>query len=517
MIKLRVIFKISLFSLIGMMSVHSHSFTRDDVADKTKPIWTDFTANLHHQFVSQTPFRGLNVVLCTVNNSAYQDFTNFKADDGDVSQAYKANLNDNDCSTNEGDDAYIFRSTQDNSEAALVIESWIINNGMDRSRLILEEEASDSNPFGVMSVIRNIFDSDGVSLYRLTAKSERLASSSVQYKMTTWVDSHLISQSRAIGYSSEFYASNIIYEEGDAGYGTVSGFTFNEAAAMPFPQGTPATINTTNLSFNSDFFLYQESIRRSGVTNWDSPEVCLDRDSSWRYVPSFGYGIYDSNGDRFQGGQVTYSNEGVLESFAAGGTNAQIPTVCRAIEDGTLAANCGYEFAPDGTPVGIALTGAELIPAFDIPDGGLVTGSDGTEYLVRQLKPRTVYAQVAIENCTGLFLQETLATPDHRFSESIEGEVPPSGALLVNAYELGDSIGDPNFSGAIYSADVDLDNDNVPNYLDAFPEDTNKSTDADYDGVEDGDDETVSQTIFQLPDYSELEMQDYPEKGTLEN
>jgi len=518
MTKLILSSKRALFILLAIAATYTSAFTRDDVTDKTKPIWTDFTADLYHQFVSQTAFRGLNVALCTFNSSEYQDFTNFKAgEDGSTSQAYKANLNDNDCSVNEGHYAYIFRSTQQDSDSPLIIESWLKGLSMDRAKLTVEEEVSDANPFGIMSVVRNVFGLAGTSLYRLSTQSQRLDDSTIQYKMMTWVDGHLISQSTPIGQQSEFYSSNIIYQENNSGYGTVSGFVFIEQPEMTFPDGIPYRINTTNLAFNPDFFLYQETVRVMNGANWSSAEVCLDRDSSWRYIPNFGYGVYDANGDRFAGGQVTYNNQGVLESFFAAGTSANVPTACRSIEDGSSATNCDYEYDESGIPVGIALTGAEMIPAFDIPDGALVTGDDGTEYLVRQLKPRTVYAQVAIENCAGLSLQETLSTPDHTFAQALDGDVPATGAMMVNAYEAGDSIGDPSFLGAVYDADGDADGDDVPNYRDAFPEDADKSVDADYDGVDDAEDSDVAQTIYQLPDYSDLVMQDYPEKGTKEN
>ena len=515
--KLIISSKTALVTLLVMITTHASGFTRDDVTDKSKPIWTDFTADLYHQFVSQTPFRGLNVALCTFNSSEYQNFTNFKAgEDGATSQAYKANLNDNNCSVNESNDSYIFRSTQQDSDSPLIIESWLEGLSMDRAKLTLEEEVSDANPFGIMSVVRNVFSANAVSLYRLATQSQRLDDSKIQYKMMTWVDAHLVSQSTPVGQQSEFYSSNIIYQENNSGHGTVSGLVFVEQPGSSFPDGAPARINTTNLAFNSEFFLYQESVRQN-ANNWSSAEVCLDRDASWRYVPNFGYGIYDANGDRFGGGQVTYNNQGVLESFFAAGTIAQVPTACRSIEDGSPAANCDFEYDQSGNPVGIALTGAEMIPAFDIPDGALVTGDDGNEYLVRQLKPRTVYAQVAVENCAGLSLQETLATPDHTFAEALDGDVPATGALLVNAYEAGDTAGDPSFSGAVYDADEDADGDDVPNYLDAFPEDADKSVDVDYDGIDDAEDDDVAQTVYQLPDYSELVMQDYPEKGTKKN
>jgi hypothetical protein len=516
--KLIISSKTALVALLVMITTHASGFTRDDVTDKSKPIWTDFTVDLYHQFVSQTPFSGLNKALCTFNNSEYQNFTNFKVgEDGATSQAYKANLNDNDCSINESNDAYIFRSTQRDSDSPLIIESWLGGLSMDRAKLTVEEEVSDANPFGIMSVVRNIFGSAGVSLYRVSTQSRRLDNSRIQYKMMTWVDGHLITQTTPIGQQSEFYTSNIIYQENNSGYGTVAGLYFFENSPMNFPDGIPIQINSTNLAFNPVFFLYQETVRQASGANWSSAEVCLNRDVSWRYVPNFGYGVYDANGDRFAGGQVTYNNDGVLESMVVGGNGLEVPRACRSLEDGSLATNCDYEYDQSGNPVGIALTGAEMIPAFDVPDGALVTGDDGNEYLVRQLRPRTVYAQVAIENCAGLSLQETLSTPDHTFAVQLDGDVPPTGAMLVNAYEIGDTIGDPSFLGAVYDPDGDADGDGVLNYRDAFPEDAGKSVDADYDGIDDAEDTDVAQTVYQLPDYSELVMQDYPEKGTKEN
>lgn len=513
--------KILVLGVSMVLSAGILAFDKNDVTDKSKPIWTDFTANLYHQFVSQTPFQGLNSALCMFNNSRYQDFTNFKRDDNsEPSQAYLANLNDNECSAFENGYANIIRASQDDSESPLMIESWKVKPAMDRARLTLEEEVSEANPFGVMSVTRDLFSNQGVSLYRLTTRSEKLDNSRIQYKMSMWVDSHVVSQAIPIGVQSEFYASNIIYEQGNSGYGTVSGFGFREMSNMPFPDGTAVRVNTTNLSFNTDFFLYQETIDTLSGNSYTSAEVCLDRDSSWRYIPNFGYGIYDSNGDRFGGGTLSYDHEGSLESFSATQSSVNIPSQCKSIEDGSAALNendCGYELSADGLPLGVALTGSENLPKFDIADGALVTGNGGESYLVRQLKPRTVYSQVELVNCAGLVLQETLATPDHNFAESLEGSVPASGALLVNAYEVGDSVGDPNYVGARYDPNEDTDGDNVPNYLDVFPDNSSKSVDADYDGIEDTVDDEVSQPTLQHPDYTNVEMQDYPQRGTRDN
>lgn len=112
------------FNAIGLalavtaLSSQSSAFTREEVTDRSKPIWTDFTLRLYDPFISQTAFGGLNTVLCLFNRSGYKDFVNFKKVEGDeVPSAYLANLNDDLCGSDESDIPRIFRVEQDDSDS----------------------------------------------------------------------------------------------------------------------------------------------------------------------------------------------------------------------------------------------------------------------------------------------------------------------------------------------------------------------------------------------------------------
>lgn len=95
---------IGLLTTLMIFSLQSFGFTKEDVADRSKPIWTDFTIKLYHPFITQTPFGGLNVVLCLFNRSSYKDFVNFKkVEDEEASFAYLATLDDKRCENSEND------------------------------------------------------------------------------------------------------------------------------------------------------------------------------------------------------------------------------------------------------------------------------------------------------------------------------------------------------------------------------------------------------------------------------
>ena len=63
--------------------------------------------------------------------------------------------------------------------------------------------------------------------------------------------------------------------------------------------------------------------------------------------------------------------------------------------------------------------------------------------------------------------------------------------------------------------DADEDEDGVLNYNDAFPLDPLKSTDADYDGVDDAEDTEVLQSSLLVPEYPEEMLRESLE-GTLD-
>jgi hypothetical protein len=48
----------------------------------------------------------------------------------------------------------------------------------------------------------------------------------------------------------------------------------------------------------------------------------------------------------------------------------------------------------------------------------------------------------------------------------------------------------------VYVANEDDDGDTVLNFLDAFPEDASKSTDDDYDNIDDADDSDIVQRVM---------------------
>ena len=129
-------------------------------------------------------------------------------------------------------------------------------------------------------------------------------------------------------------------------------------------------------------------------------------------------------------------------------------------------------------PGGQTIIGGERyedFPPFDIIDGTTITASDGNEYYIRVLRPRLVWSEVPIENCATLTIPSSKETPDHTFFNFVDLTIPRSGAILVNELD----------ATAYYSKDGDQDADGVPNYLDAFPTDSSKSRDDDYDGIDD--------------------------------
>ena len=136
------------------------------------------------------------------------------------------------------------------------------------------------------------------------------------------------------------------------------------------------------------------------------------------------------------------------------------------------------------------------IPVIDIPDGTVVSDDNGNQYYIRVLKPRKVYAYSDLTQCDGLTIQESIDTPDHKtFVYLNENNIPPSGAILFNQFESGNTI-DVQYLGKVYVANEDDDGDTVLNFLDAFPEDASKSKDDDYDKIDDADDTDIVQRVM---------------------
>ena len=100
-------------------------------------------------------------------------------------------------------------------------------------------------------------------------------------------------------------------------------------------------------------------------------------------------------------------------------------------------------------------------------------------------------------NCGSLTVRGTLPVENHKFFEghNLDAVLPTAGAVLVNNFSE-DKTRDPNYSGLSYLPLEDADGDGVLNFKDAFPEDAEKSADADFDGIDDSEDATSDRYIF---------------------
>ena len=174
----------------------------------------------------------------------------------------------------------------------------------------------------------------------------------------------------------------------------------------------------------------------------------------------------------------TDSETGITATLLISGSNISIDIdsngiadfICKKVKDGSLLD--GINPCPGQTT--IEGERYEDFPPFDIIDGTTITASDGNEYYIRVLRPRLVWSEVPIANCATLTVPSK-ETPDHTFFNFVDLTIPRSGAILVNELD----------ATAYYSKDGDQDADGVPNYLDAFPTDSSKSRDDDYDGIDD--------------------------------
>ena len=230
----------------------------------------------------------------------------------------------------------------------------------------------------------------------------------------------------------------------------------------------------------------------SNVKNYTS---CISRSNPWGYVPRWGYGVYDENGDRNSANfSATYVGaDGNTVNLEINGFQATPPVACRSLFDGSVVDKPTYS---DECPQQ-AYPGPATLPVVDVPDLTTITSSEGQKYIVRQLKPRIVYPEVDMANCASLTVRDTLAVENHTFfeSHSLDTALPKGGAVLVNEFSS-DTTRDPNYSGVSYLPLEDADGDGIPNFKDAFPEDPARSADEDFDGIDDSEDSTSDRYLF---------------------
>jgi len=492
-------------ALLTTASTAVAELSRDQITDKSQPVWRDFTANLVHQYTIDIPFGGLNNLLCVFSKLEYRKWANLQRDDDTPAYAYLTNIDERECSISMRDLGAVVRATQLGPDDSVRVEYW---NATDAGELAshnyvvnLTEEATAANPFGIMTVDQQFYSqNDEKVLLRRRSESSRVDDSTIQYQGALYLDEYVINQSLPLGLMEEYYGINLYFQEGDSGYGTIVDKIFypQVSGSDLYPAGIPYAAGATNIAFNADYIRYE---RYSDMYFFGAPTVsksliesaCVSRTVSWSYVPDFGYGVYTANGDRnaehFSAVFTNASNDVV--QLTVRGFNAATPYGCRALKDGSFVATI------DPVKICSGQEAAAATPLFDVPDLTTVVRGDGQEYIVRQLKPRKVYSQVDMSFCEGLVVRDSLPTPSHLFFEghNMTTAVPSAGAMLVNDFASDPDL-DPHYAGKEYSPIEDSDGDGVLNYADMFPEDSTRSADLDYDGIADEIDVTDDRVKF---------------------
>ena len=498
--------------------------------DRSKPVWSDHTVTLYHHFFLMEAFRPINSGICEAENSDYENWINLSTVADPITKVipqnyspdssvdifdlgYKSNIDQKLCGLSENDYFNVVQAHQPSDEAPLEIRLYNKRGETSdlRRRIIVSEEKTNDNPYGVITHDYGVYSYlSQMGLYQASTKSTlNDDKTEATIHSMSLVDYYLLNPNLTPGTVHEMYSAHIKHTVGGDGYGTVTSYSWGQRnfALIPFglthgvfPNGIPDVVRTTNIAYNDEYLLYKWNITTTPTSQFfesqdsESSEVCLNRSEFWKYVPdNLGYGVYDESGDRVPDGAmipVDYTSENI-EGFgpwngqlALQGTGLSIPYECKSVYDGTIADS---DLCDNGGTYGY-----ESFPLFDVPDGTILIDEFGDEYYVRQLKPRTTYRVVSLDNCSGLTLQDALETNDHKSFVYLEGEIPPSGAILYNAFENNTEF-DPLNNGKVYEANLDDDGDGVLNFLDAFPEDSDRAKDDDYDSIADSEDEDITQ------------------------
>ena len=506
-------FYIALFFITSIM----FSDIDKNLIAKDKPIWTDAVIVLNHQFKLVEGLGKIKSYLCLFRASDYLDsnnnalFINLEHEGNTI--GHKVIVDALSCETTQAHTPWVYKAQQSTSTDPLVIEMFNSTETLDtRARLIQEENADNANPYGILTLDYGLVTKPAsYPLYGATYESTRLQNNDIQFKSAVYLDSVVSTGAPATTFT-EFYSSTIIHTPNSGGEGTVTSRNFVNATS-PYPGGTPSHVYTNNFAYDDNYLLYQEIDGTNGAT---SGERCIDKSTSaaWSYVPSWGYGIYDSNGDKVTSlpayppdpmnpvPPITATYEGAVATdsgttatvtlflyngqiFVDHDSNGSIDFVCKKVKDGSHLDGIN-PCTGNADPVGIYwLIGGEKyegFPLLDIPDGTVIQASDGNEYYIRVLRPRLVRSEVPMSNCASLTIPLSKDTPDHTFFNFPDLTIPRSGAILVNDLS---ATTDLFASGVNFSKDADDDGDGVLNYLDAFPTDLLKSRDDDYDGIDD--------------------------------
>ena len=475
---------------------YSWADPRDDISDRTKPVWNDYTLNLFQYFIENIPFNTFSNALCVFDMTRYWEHTNFMENLEGEPSAYALSLNYNECSESDTTIKSVVLATQEAPASPTIIDYWkssIPDSELDyRRRARVDEEPTAVNPLGIVDINTELVDKPSKTMLAKTRhQSVRNEQGLIEHYVVIYIDSIVSGYASRIGQSEEYYSSRVIWTSANSGYGTIVYKSFGNHG---YPEGR-ANFTTMNIAFDDTRF-------KSQTIESGNFERCIARQGSWLSVNPNGYGVYDEQGDRFGlSFEGTYvASDGVIVPIStSSGTTVYSPRSCRLSKDGSLSPSCSdgakyyYDPVPDLTVATLDGPG----PSFNQYGEPVGTDYRGYKVIIRQLRPLTVQPLLESSECDDLEFQPTLAVKDSNYLEEVALSKPiaSSGAIMVNNYGS-QKARDLLYNGVSYAPTGDPDGDGVPNYLDAYPEDSSRDYDKDYDGVGDATDATDDRFVF---------------------
>ena len=314
------------------------SFPDLNTFDKSKPIWRNAKIIYVHQYMLDVAFGRINSYLCLINKTDYQNNSNLGDGIG-----YKVILNNSDCEHVEASKPWTVVSKQESENADLDIELFKSDQAVDyKIKINIEEEVSDSNPFGVLTIdYSSVFKSNSSPLYNASYESRKLSENQVKFEAAYYMDGVVINNLIPFEFDKYFYSSKIIHTSNSGGHGTATSLRFNPTIEIPntggvkyltyfaaqypqyfptgytgnYPDGNPISIQTVNFAYNDKVIKFEVTDGYSGAKNgvWlnagpngggtfqrssQNSELCVNRTGSWTYVGPTNYGVYNASGDR---------------------------------------------------------------------------------------------------------------------------------------------------------------------------------------------------------------------------
>ena len=146
-----------------------------------------------------------------------------------------------------------------------------------KAELILEEETSDSNPYGTLTLDYSaVSKGNSLPLYVATYESGKLSENQIKFEAAYYLDAVVLNNLITPGQTKFFYSSKIIHSSNSGGYGTANAFEFSPTLEIPntngvkyldyfaiqypqyfpqgytgnYPDGNPISIQKVNFAYN---------------------------------------------------------------------------------------------------------------------------------------------------------------------------------------------------------------------------------------------------------------------------